>query len=41
MIRAINKLNNIYDKYNYKEVYSYDNKEDYLDELFKLLFDWF
>ena len=28
-----------YDKYNYKEVYSYDNKEDYLDELFKLLFD--
>ena len=28
-----------YDKYNYKEVYSYDNKADYLDELFKLLFD--
>ena len=28
-----------YDKYNYKEVYSYDNKEDYLDELFQLLFD--
>lgn len=28
-----------YDKCNYKEVYSYDNKEEYLDELFKLLFD--
>ena len=28
-----------YDKYNYKEVYSYDKKEDYLDELFQLLFD--
>lgn len=28
-----------YDKYNYNEVYSYNNKADYLDELFKLLFD--
>ena len=28
-----------YDKCNYKEVYSYDNKEEYLDELFNILFN--
>ena len=28
-----------YNKNNYKEVYSYENKTEYLDELFKLLFE--